>query len=152
MFGVQPVGCDLQILLFLTFSLLLVFLTFKNSCLFNTCLMCNRLAVIYECFAYVNTFYVSVWSEMGHCCICSFLLAKQLSMLVYSWWLNLMGASAGLTSRTTKKYNSYASLKVSYFFCEVTTSLYLLVDIQTFLHYLFTCRFQPYFYGYDSSA
>ena len=34
--------------------------------LFIPCLMCDRLDVIYKFFAYVNTLYVSVWSETGH--------------------------------------------------------------------------------------
>ena len=33
------------------------------------------------------------------------------------------------------------------FFCKVPTSMWPLVDIQTFLHYLYTCRVQPYIYG-----
>ena len=46
--------------------------------------MCDHLAVIYECFAYVKLLYVSVWLEMVHCCIHSFLLANLVYMLVYS--------------------------------------------------------------------
>ena len=50
---------------------------------FNPCLMCDLLAVIYECFAYAYMFYLSVWPKSGHCCIPYFLLSKTLFMLVY---------------------------------------------------------------------
>ena len=37
--------------------------------LIESCLICDRLAVIYECFTYVNNLYVFVRSETGNCCI-----------------------------------------------------------------------------------
>ena len=37
--------------------------------LFNLCLMCYQLAVIYKWFTYVNMFYASVRSKMVHFCL-----------------------------------------------------------------------------------
>ena len=72
----------LQILRWLTCRLLQVFLTCKDN--LNTCLMCDRLAVIYVYFTYANTLYLYVWSEMGNCWFLSFLLANLVLMLVYT--------------------------------------------------------------------
>ena len=52
-------------------------LLFARIILFDMFLMCERLAVIYECFSYANTLHASVRLETGHCCIHSFLLAKN---------------------------------------------------------------------------
>ena len=40
--------------------------------------MCDRLAAIYECFAYANSLYSSIRSESGHFCIFLFLLDKNI--------------------------------------------------------------------------
>ena len=39
--------------------------------------MYDYMTVIYECFTYTNTLYVSIWSDMGQFCLRSFLLAKS---------------------------------------------------------------------------
>ena len=50
------------------------------------------------------------------------------------------------------KFHPYVDLKVLYMFCEVTTSLWLLFQVQNVLRYLYTCRVQPSLYGNNSSA
>ena len=52
--------------------------------LFDPCLMCDFLVVIYEYFAYSYTFYSSVRSEKLHFFIGLFILAKTSLILVYS--------------------------------------------------------------------
>ena len=59
------------------FWLLQAFLTWTDNFLFNPCLMCDRLAAINKYFACSNTLYALVWSEVGHCCIRSFLLGSM---------------------------------------------------------------------------
>ena len=70
-------GNDLGMLWWLMFWILQALLICKDN-LFNTYLMCDRLAIIYVCFVYSNMLCASVPSEIGHCCICLFLLAKTL--------------------------------------------------------------------------
>ena len=53
--------------------------------LVNPCLMCDRMAIIYECFAYANTLYASIRYEwVTYVCIHFFLQAKTLFMFAYS--------------------------------------------------------------------
>ena len=49
--------------------------------------MCDCIVVIYICFTYIKTFYVSVWSETGHFWLHLFLLANLLFMLFYSQYV-----------------------------------------------------------------
>ena len=58
-----------------------------------------------------------------------------------------MRASAGLTYLMTSEFHSYVNLEVSYMFRKVPTSILSLVDVQTFLRYLYTCRVQTSLYG-----
>ena len=55
----------------------------QGNFLFNPCLIFDRMAVIYECFAYANTLHLSVWSEIGHFWI------HYLLRLVWFWILYL---------------------------------------------------------------
>ena len=71
---------------------------------------------------------------------------------LFTIWLYLMCASVGLTFWITSKSHSYANLEVSYMIRKVPTSFWLLVDVQYFLRYLYTCRVQPSLYGNISSA
>ena len=43
-------------------------------------------------------------------------------------------------------------LGILYMFSKVPTSLWLLVNVRTFIHYLYTRRVQPFIYGNKSSA
>ena len=91
--------------------ILQVFLTCKDTFLFNLCLMCYQLAIIYECFTYANTLYAYIWSETGHLCICLLLMTNTLLLLVYSWSIYLMHASVRLMSWMNSKFYSYANLE-----------------------------------------
>ena len=56
---------------------------FARIILFYPCLMCDRLAVIYECITNINALYAPVRSKWATCvCTHSFLLAIKLFMLV----------------------------------------------------------------------
>ena len=52
----------------------------------------------------------------------------------------------------TSEFHSYIKLEVSYMFCNVLNSLLPLVNVQKFLHYLYTCRVQQFIYGNNSSV
>ena len=54
-----------------------------------------------------------------------------------------MCASTGMTSRMNSEFYSYAKLEVSYMFHKVPTIPWMLVDVRTFLPYLYTCWVQP---------
>ena len=62
-------------------------------------------------------------------------------------WLYLMCASEGLTYWMTLEFNSYDNLEVSYIFCKVPTSIWLLVNVINFLCYLYNFQVQPYIHG-----
>ena len=68
-------------------------------------------------------------------------------MCVYSRLLCLICASVWLVSWMTSNFHSSANLEVSYMFRKFPTSLWLLVDVRTYLRYLYTCWVQPYLYG-----
>ena len=52
----------------------------------------------------------------------------------------------------TLEFHSCAHVEVYYMFCRIPDNFVLLVNVQTFLRYLYTCRVQPYLYGNKSSA
>ena len=104
-------------------------LLLERIIILNPCLIRDRLAVIYKCFTCANILYVSVQSETVYCCIRSFLLAKPLFKLVYSWLIYLMCVSETLMSWITLEFYSFVGLEVSYVFCKVPTSLWSLFDV-----------------------
>ena len=59
-------------------------LYFEGYILFNPCLMCEWLSVIYKYFACACMLYAYVWSETVNCCIYFFLLDRTFFVLVYS--------------------------------------------------------------------
>ena len=125
---------------------------FRGLSLFNPYLVCNRMAIVYGFFTYAYMSYASAQSETVHFWLSLFLIAKTLFMLVYSWLLYLMCASEGLTYWMALEFHQYVNLEVSYIFLKVPTILLSLIDVQTFLNYLYTCPVQPSLYGDNSSA
>ena len=66
---------------------------------------------------------------------------------LFIMWLYLMCVPAWLTSWMTSEFNSYANLEVSSMFRKVPTIILFLVDVQTYLHYLYAYQAEPYLYG-----
>ena len=57
----------------------------------------------------------------------------------------------GLAAWMTSEFHSYVKLEVSYMLYKVSTYLLLLINVQNFLHYLYTCWVQAYIYGNNTS-
>ena len=58
----------------------------------------------------------------------------------------------GMTDWMTSEFHSRVNLEVSYMFCKFANILWLLVEVQTFLCCLYTCRIQPCLYDNKSSV
>ena len=54
--------------------------------------------------------------------------------------LEIMHAPESLMPWITQEFNSYVDMEVSYIFCKVPTRIWLLVNVRTFLQYLYTLR------------
>ena len=131
LYAVEPVGRALRMLRWLTFRLLQSFLTFKDKFYANPYFMCDRMDIIHECFTYINMLSESVWLEKGHWCIHLFLLAKTLFMMYFyqqGWRLEWLW-----------NFISISICESSYMFCKVPNSILLLVNVRTFICYLYTC-------------
>ena len=148
MFGFSPVGYFLLMLIFITFRLLQVFCTCKDN--------------------FIPVLCMSVWSlstNVSHItilCMCPFGQKQcfpplvpisqtiiQVGLLIIQ--LDLMCASVGLTSWMSSEFHSSVNLEASYKFCKVPTSLWSLVDVQTFLTYWYTFRDQKCLHDGKSS-
>ena len=79
--------------------------------------------------------------EKGICAYIRSSISKPLFKLVYLLLLYLMRASAWLTYWMYPEFHSCVNLEVSYIFHKVPTFLWSLVDVQTFLHYLYIFGF-----------
>ena len=110
--------------------------------------MCDRLDVIYECFAYVKLLYLCIRLVRNGSFLHPFVLHIKISVYVglFMIWSYLMRASAGMTSWMTLEFITISGWKPSYMFINISTSLWPLVDVQTFLHYLYTFRIHPWIY------
>ena len=86
--------------------------------------------------------------------LCLFLLAQELYMLVY---LLLLSITPNVYISRGDVLDDFGisflcQFRSFVYFSKVPTSLWLLVDIQFFLRYLYTCRVQPPLYGNNPYA
>ena len=77
---------------------------------------------------------------------------NNIHVVLFTIWLYLMHAWAGLMSWINSVFHYYDNLEVLYMFRKVPTILWSLVDVRNVLYYLYTSRFQPSLYGNNSSV
>ena len=70
---------------------------------------------------------------------------------LFTIWLYLMLVTAGLMSWINSGFQFSVNLEESYIFCKFPTSIWLLFDVQTFIHYWCTCCDQLCLYGNNLS-
>ena len=135
LFNLFPDWFDLHMLWWLTFWILQALFTCKHDFIefvFDMWYAGHYLQMIFKCQYIVCISLV----RMGHWCINFFQLAEKNYVSLFTILLYLLCAPLALTYWMSLEPNSYAYLKVWYMFCRFPTSLWSLVNVQNFLHYL----------------
>ena len=144
MFGFSRVGNALQMLLWPTFWLFQAFHTWKDSLIIFYMWPSGRYLIIFHMRLYV----VCISSFRNRTLLYPFFpnIQSMIQVVLLTIKFYLMRASAWLKYWKTLESHFYISLEVSYLFCKVLTTLWLLVDARDFLRYWYNIRVQPCLY------